>query len=696
MDAEAALRRIAFELERDGAPTYRVQAFRRAAAVLAAMPAAELARRIADGTPQDLRGIGPATAAVIAQAAAGERPDYLVRLEAAYQPPPRTAMRARRCAATAIRTRPGRSVTFLNMNRTLLAPLRLSHYKDSSVNPAGQRARIAEYAEDNDDHVIFVDVDMDVSGAVPIRQRPGLGPWLAPDRIGQINGFLADEMDRLSRDMLDYLQFARDMATLGKVIIDVSDGTDTSTERGRQQLEDRILAAQRERERMAARRRKAAKRLADEGRFGGGKPGYGYAARCLCHNERRCPEPPDRQKGWTRVQDSMEGATAKWMVQQRIAGRGFSAIAAELNTQGIPAPRGGKWNATTVRKILTSPQLLGHVVVMIGEQGVKGMSSYKKGHIVATRRGRDGQPVKFTDEPLIDQDTWDQLQEAIKAGSKARGQAQSRHMLYRVLFCRACSTEPFNPETAILMYGSRRNTTWQKPGNQRVGSVQSRDEGGQFIPEDPASIPQRPYARVAHSAYYTCKSCGLNIRLDRIEPLIEAFVLQKAGNRVLLEKHIVHGDDHAAEISRLERAAEKRRMLLDDEPDDEDLQRSLAALKAQIAEAKSKAHEPDRPEWRPVASAIKVAEHWAALDTAGRAKFLRDWEVTCLVDREGAKIGLGWLEQLYCVDAFRLIGDRLAPTALPALIRHSPDWQREPGAVLPALVAQATQDHKTE
>jgi DNA invertase Pin-like site-specific DNA recombinase len=535
------------------------------------------------------------------------------------------------------------------MNRTLLAPLRLSRFKDSSTNPASQRARITDYAEDHGDSVIFVDVDMDVSGAVPIRERPGLGPWLAPDKIGQINGFLADEMDRLSRDMLDYLQFARDMAALGKIIVDVSDGTDTSTERGRQALEDRILAAQRERERIASRRRRAANRLSEAGRWGGGKPGYGYAPRCECHNERRCPEPA-HTTGWWRVQDSEEAPIVEWMVRQRIAGRGFSAIADELNGRGILSPRGGKWNATTVRKILTSPQLLGHVVEMKGEMGVKGLPGYKKGNVVTTRRGKDGQPIKFTDEPLIDSETWDQLQAAIKVGAKARGQAQSRHMLYRVLFCRSCSPKPFDPSTAVRIYGSRRHTG-------------------------------------RHNAYYSCKSCGLNIRLDRVETLIEAIVLNKAGERVLLEKRIVHGDDHAAAISRLEKAAERRRELLADDPDDEDMARSLAATEAQLVELRNKPHEPDSFEWREAADRIKVADHWAALDTAGRAKFLRDWEVTCYADRQGAEIRLGWLE-IYS-DTFRLSNSdsRLCPTALPALISHSEEWQRVPGAVLPARVA---------
>ena len=90
-----ALRQIAFQLERGGAPTYRVRAFRNAAEVLDGLAPGELDRRIAAGTLEALKGIGATTAEVITQAAAGQQPAYLARL-LGDQPPAaeRTGLRA--------------------------------------------------------------------------------------------------------------------------------------------------------------------------------------------------------------------------------------------------------------------------------------------------------------------------------------------------------------------------------------------------------------------------------------------------------------------------------------------------------------------------------------------------------------------------------------------------------------------------
>ena len=83
----AALRRIAFLMERGREESRRIEAFRAAAAAILPLADGEVAARVEAGTITEIPGVGKSTGAVIADAVRGVMPERLAKLEAQHTGP---------------------------------------------------------------------------------------------------------------------------------------------------------------------------------------------------------------------------------------------------------------------------------------------------------------------------------------------------------------------------------------------------------------------------------------------------------------------------------------------------------------------------------------------------------------------------------------------------------------------------------
>lgn len=281
--------------------------------------------------------------------------------------------------------------------------------------------------------------------------RPGFERLIADIERGEIDTVVVKDLSRLGRN------YARVGALLeeyfpmhGVRVLSVSEGYDSGAPDGvtdfapflsvfndmyARDISKKVRAA------LDARRR--------EGKFIGAQPPFGY---------RRDPEDKNRL-----VPDPQTAPDVRQVFETYLACGALSGTAGKLTAQGVPTPsqRRGQahgsraWSAQTVRRILENPTYAGHLT-----QGRVRTISYKVRRRVALPQD-EWAVVRNTHAPLIDQQTFDRVQEMLRVRSY-HPSGQAPHVLTGLVFCGDCGAPMTHVRDGKRVYlvcsGYRRRT----------------------------------------------------------------------------------------------------------------------------------------------------------------------------------------------------------------------------------------------
>jgi site-specific DNA recombinase len=202
-----------------------------------------------------------------------------------------------------------------------------------------QVALCRAYAESRGWRVAAIFSDRARSGA-SLFGRAGLARLVEAAAAGGFAVVVAESADRLSRDIADLAGLHKQLDFRGIAIDCVNGGRLDTLSVGLHGL-----VGQMQREEGARKVRRGMAGVAREGRHAGGRP-YGY-------------RPVPGRPGELAVV-AAEAAVVRRIFERYVAGEPPRAIASALNAEGVPPPRGGAWNASTINGNLAR----GHGIVL--------------------------------------------------------------------------------------------------------------------------------------------------------------------------------------------------------------------------------------------------------------------------------------------------------------------------------------------
>jgi DNA invertase Pin-like site-specific DNA recombinase len=269
----------------------------------------------------------------------------------------------------------------------VLGAVRQSKTKDRAVSPEVQRKDITRWAEKGEHTLVHITEDLSRSGGLSAFKRPQLGPWLTePAKIAKWDILVTTKLDRACRDAYDFLGLRKWCEEHGKTYVSLAESIDLSTAAGRQNATIYAAAAEFNRERASEQRRETLEFLEEQGRWKGGRVGYGLRA-------------VETEEGYYLEPD--DGGTAeiaREMASRAIAGHSNGQISRWLNTNGHLTGDGKRWLIERVRLVLRSDNM---AKILTEEEHAK-------------------------------------LRAALRSREQTRGERIGGHMLLRVAYCAKC------------------------------------------------------------------------------------------------------------------------------------------------------------------------------------------------------------------------------------------------------------------
>lgn len=189
-----------------------------------------------------------------------------------------------------------------------------------------QVALCRDFAKRDEWEIVAVYADRAVSGA-SIHGRPQYARMCADAKAGRFDIILAEDLGRLSRKQADTSQLREQMEFLGIEVHTVADGKVTKLHSGLRGLMSEMFL-----DNLRLHIKRGLEGVVRDGRYPGGRA-YGYRA--------------TKQPGIFEVVPE-EAAIIVRIFDQYVGGDNPREIAAALNRDRVPPPRGTSWNASTI------------------------------------------------------------------------------------------------------------------------------------------------------------------------------------------------------------------------------------------------------------------------------------------------------------------------------------------------------------